>query len=556
MRRSPLNTKTPPLDRRTFLGASLTALGAGLLQPPVSGAAEQTLSNGIRLPSPWPPRLAEVSPEPMPVPYLQKPPAVLPIDLGRQLFVDDFLIEATTLARTYHLATYHPATPVLKPDRPWEQEGGPCAMPFSDGVWYDPQDKLFKIWYMGGYVRSTCYATSTDGIHWEKPALDVVPGTNVVQAEGRDSTTVWLDLDEKEAKRRYKLFRSWRTKESPTGWGLTVYFSADGIHWGERVATSSPCGDRTTVFYNPFVKKWVYSLRSDHRRLGRTRHYREHADVLAGTRWQEGETAVPWVGADSRDPQRTDLRIRPQLYNLDAVAYESLLLGLFSIWRGQPKDRAKPNEVCVGFSRDGFHWHRPDRRALVPVSEKYGDWNWGNVQSAGGCCLVVGDRLYFYVSGRAGQRGSPTSGVCTTGLAVLRRDGFASMDAGAGGGTLTTRPVTFRGRHLFVNAEVSGGELRAEVVEQDGKPISGLTADACVAIHGDGTLQRVGWQGGGDLARVAGRSVKIRFHLRQGKLYAFWVSPEVSGASHGYVAAGGPGYTGPTDTVGSGTRAT
>jgi hypothetical protein len=40
------------------------------------------------------------------------------------------------------------------------------------------------------------------------------------------------------------------------------------------------------------------------------------------------------------------------------------------------------------------------------------------VQSAGGCCLVVGDRLYFYVSGRAGVKGSPTSGVSTTGLAV------------------------------------------------------------------------------------------------------------------------------------------
>ena len=33
-----------------------------------------------------------------------------------------------------------------------------------------------------------------------------------------------------------------------------------------------------------------------------------------------------------------------------------------------------------------------------------GDWNWANVQSAGGGCPVVGDRLYFYVSGRRGCR--------------------------------------------------------------------------------------------------------------------------------------------------------
>ena len=45
--------------------------------------------------------------------------------------------------------------------------------------------------------------------------------------------------------------------------------------------------------------------------------------------------------------------------------------------------------------------------------------------------------------------------------------------------------------------------------------------------------------------------VRFRFHLRNGELYAFWVSPEASGASHGYVAAGGPGFTGMTDTVGA-----
>ena len=80
----------------------------------------------------------------------------------------------------------------------------------------------------------------------------------------------------------------------------------------------------------------------------------------------------------------------------------------------------------VGYSRDGFHWDRPMREAFIPVSETYGDWNWGNVQSAGGGCLVVDDKLYFYVSGREPRE---PKGRCTTGLAVLRRDGFASMDA-------------------------------------------------------------------------------------------------------------------------------
>jgi hypothetical protein len=44
--------------------------------------------------------------------------------------------------------------------------------------------------------------------------------------------------------------------------------------------------------------------------------------------------------------------------------------------------------------------------------------------------------------------------------------------------------------------------------------------------------------------------LRFRFYLKRGSLYAFWVSPDESGASLGYVAAGGPGFTGPRDTVG------
>src|SRR6185503_16653556 len=82
---------------------------AGLAQEPEPQAA--TLYNGIRLPSSWPPRLAgfptSVEKDPVTPPYLVSPPAVIAIDVGRQLFVDDFLIAETTLERTYHRSTYH-----------------------------------------------------------------------------------------------------------------------------------------------------------------------------------------------------------------------------------------------------------------------------------------------------------------------------------------------------------------------------------------------------------------------------------------------------------------
>jgi hypothetical protein len=55
------------------------------------------------------------------------------------------------------------------------------------------------------------------------------------------------------------------------------------------------------------------------------------------------------------------------------------------------------------------------------------------------------------------------------------------------------------------------------------------------------------WYIGGDLSTLAGQPVRIRFTLTNGELYAFWVSPDVCGASHGYVAGGGPKFSGSRD---------
>ena len=132
----------------------------------------------------------------------------------------------------------------------------------------------------------------------------------------------------------------------------------------------------------------------------------------------------------------------------------------------------------------------------------------------------------------------------STGLATLRRDGFASMDAGRGGGTLTTRPVTFDGRFLFVNADAGGGELRAEALDEEGRVLSSFSARECAPTSSDATSHRMTWSGGGDLSALRGRPVRFRFHLSGGRLYAFWVSRDAGGASNGHPAAGGPGLSG------------
>ena len=83
------------------------------------------LYNGIFLPETWPPRdVDEDTKEPLIVPYLQDPPDVIHMNVGRQLFVDDFLIEETSLTRTFGKPRIHEASPVLIPQLDQEKDAG------------------------------------------------------------------------------------------------------------------------------------------------------------------------------------------------------------------------------------------------------------------------------------------------------------------------------------------------------------------------------------------------------------------------------------------------
>jgi hypothetical protein len=545
------------LTRRAFLAtAAGAALGARVGAQAPSG---RMLYNGIVPAWPWPPRRAHLSSAPQRPPYLASPPPIINIDTGRQLFVDDFLIEESSLHREYHRATYHQANPLITPQERWETDDpyatatrtapSLAAMVFSDGVFFDPADRLFKMWYMAGYQQHTALATSVDGITWRRQPADVIPGTNIVRKHRRDSSTVWLDLNERDRSARFKM--AWTAMEGNGQLHLST--SPDGVHWTDR-GDAGPTADRSTCFFNPFLNRWCFSLRDDDALLKRIRRYHESAD-FAATRWQKNEP-VPWIAADTLDAVREGGDVPAELYNLDAVAYESLMLGLFAIFRGESSDREKPIDLCVGFSRDGFHWSRPSRDAFIGVSERQGDWNWANVQSAGGVCLVVGDQLYFYVSGRSGVPGTSLPGRCSTGLATLRRDGFASLtDVWPAGTTrpvtrfpaaVITRPVKFLGAHCFVNADIAGS-LRVELLNREGNTIPGFGADQCEPITGNATNLPVRWRGGPPLADLSNTVVRFKFVLDRARLYAFWVSPSARGESRGYVGAGGPGFAGTID---------
>jgi hypothetical protein len=435
------------------------------------------------------------------------------------------------------------------------------AAPFSDGVWYDSTDQLFKMWYWGGIGNfpppRVSYSYSTDGKTWIKPQIPhaSVPNTNMVIEAARDSSTVWMDVEDPDPSRRFKAFIY------AGGQQLRVFFSSDGIQWEEQPFRIEATGDRTTMFWNPFRKVWVNSIRAGlslPEISGRVRFYAESPDLINWTPadivdayWQGWDTF--WTAADNEDPPYGGAgEPFPQLYNLDAVAYESLFVGLFSWFYPPPGPDLV--EIGVGFSRDGFHWDRPTRgggdNAFIPATNRPNTWNGYNSQSVGGCFLVVGDQLWFYFSGRETQHSIHTPAM-STGLAFLRRDGFASMDADESGGTLTTRPVIFSGSHLFVNVNNLDGLLNVEVLDLDGNIIAPYSVQNSIPIRADSTQRKVTWSGVDNLQPLAGTPVRFRFHLASGQLYSFWVSDSDSGASNGYLAAGGPGHNGLVDDLGS-----
>ena len=458
----------------------------------------------------------------------------------------------------------------------------PMAAPFSDGCFYDPEDKLFKLWYMAACFDGAALATSSDGIHWERPDLDVVPGTNLVLSPRdnyrRDGLSVWLDHEAEDPAERFKMYvyeREGKIGENLNSVGGFQLTSPDGVHWKWR-GKIGRTSDNSTFFYNPFRKKWVFTVRAVGRlappwadepwgggpgRRGRARSYWENEDFLAALGEWDGYDPVFWLGANKLDPKRSDYDIgrEPQLYKVDAVGYESLMLGLLQLHYGPPNSLCakqgfpKLTELQLAFSRDGFYWDRTSRETFIGGSPHEKDsWGRAYIHSAGGVCNVVGDNLHFSYGAFQGdesklhpvQYWNGMYANASTGLAVLRRDGFASMEAEEREGILLTRPVTFNGKHLFVDMEGSRGRLYVEVCQPDGKPMPGFTRDDCLPTSTDGTKQIIAWKEGDNLESLAGKPVRLKFYLTKSRIFAFWVSQNRQGASGGATAAGGPGLTG------------
>ena len=133
--------------------------------------------------------------------------------------------------------------------------------------------------------------------------------------------------------------------------------------------------------------------------------------------------------------------------------------------------------------------------------------------------VVRGDELWFYYTS-AKYRRTPAqvdTDRCAISLAVLRRDGFISLDAEATTGQLTTKPFALKGDRLFVNVVArKGGQLLAEVLDVNRKVVATSTP-----ITGDHRRGRLNWNHG-DISDLKGNMVSLRFTLRSASLYSYW----------------------------------
>lgn len=499
-----------------------------------------TLPNGIVLPAVWPPTTRPLDNSVITPPYLSSPPNPIILNKGeRQLFVDDFLIESTTMTRTYYQGTQYSGNPVIDTTKPWENDF--YAMAFSHAIVPEPNGTpdyhgsvQYRMYYgnkfFTGLGKGMCLAVSRDGKNWGKPTFSAngevttFPGLELC-----DSVYIWFDPD---SNPRYVMSVSNALLASPLSLRPSVWTSNDGINWTMLFSSTSIWGDRSTIWYNPWRKKWVYSIRDiTALPVGRFRRYWE-VDNLTDQIWSSLSDPVVWWCADDNDPLYPGSPMtKCQLYNLDVKLYESVFIGLFSIMSADSgqinPQRTKINQVFMGSSRDGFYFDRTSRIPVCSVTDNppspNAPWNWGNVQSVGGCPMISpdGTEIWLYSSGRKDSNAGSSIG--SIGLWTLRRDGWCSLDSGGSTGITTTRPVRISGESLFVNCNnFSTGGLQAQIVDESGALIPGFSTSEF--IKGDNLSIQVKWpgRGNGRLGSLVGRSVKVKFLSTNTRLYSFW----------------------------------
>ena len=469
-----------------------------------------------------------------------KLPPATPIDVGghKQLFIDERFVEAS---RGIELNINPPTKlgPILTPHEPWEMNFGFCASVIEhEGVY-----KLFYRCEPPQGAAKVCLAISEDGLQWQRPRLGLFEYAgskqNNIVYDGVGEAVVFLDPhgtpDE-----RFKMIVMHKWPDPEQG-GLYCHTSPDGIHWrqGPHVLNLGPDTANQAAWdvqrgkYVAYVRKWDAL-----RKVGRI----EMDDVMkpwpyedlgddAYFIWGRDKIPVPSkemptaFGYDETDPVESDH------YNPAAVEYlwaQSAYFMFPSAYMHHPSP--PPNDglldIQLAVSRDGVEFTRPQRRPYVPLGLA-GDVD-SQCQYMAVGMLRVGSCIYQYYGGYSVSHGrhneARTQKRRQGSLCAVRQrlDGFMSADAAYTGGELLTPPMSFEGGRLELNINASAmGACQVGILDAQGEPIEGYSADECDFIHGNHVARAVTWGGKEDVSALTGRTVRLHFVMRATRLYAF-----------------------------------
>jgi hypothetical protein len=474
---------------------------------------------------------AETAPAASGIPLLSDSP---------QIFVSlDQVDLLENVQQVFHSAQKHPGNPVIRRVKPWENDRGTWG-----SVSYDAEEKIFKAWYGGSSEREhevyqgtkvpcsvLCYAVSPDGVLWERPNLGLyeVRGTrenNVVVGDdhhqGMDHwESVLKDPLEKNPARRYKgLGWSSFDWEGPLS-GIYTMTSPDGMHWTHspepivhfhpRPGTNDlgPIGDAQALMIDTLRRRYVALLRAiPNRKMSVSTdfvHWSDPRVCLKARAGEEGNT----------------------IYNHVGFVYGDHYLGFLTYFARDPHNTLLT--VRLLSSREGENWEELETgRPLIDVGE-VGEWDRFTIMLTGAPPIRAGDKLYIYYRGMA-SRHKPYEGKDTgqmnggIGLAMLRADGFASLNATFEGGKVTTALFITQGKELHVNAKADAGQLRAEVLDEQNFPLPGFTADACEPMRADSCDLAMRWKENTSLEKLRGRPIRFRFYLENARFYSYRVT--------------------------------
>ena len=432
-----------------------------------------------------------------------------------QLFIDDHLVSAKeNVVRKYHPFKKYTNNPVLVVDQPWEHNvvNSTTILPGEGGSGY-------RMWYYCWTPRNdpdrshALFATSKDGIRWEKPKLGLntwkvndSKDNNILGASG----SVMHTPDDPDPALRYK---------SVSPGKFLFKSSSDGLHWQNLSKDSIfSAGDTGHVIWDPITKKYRGYAKVGAMVSGQRRRAVGYSEGTGFESWPAMRLIMAPDDFDDRWVKPGSIQ-RTHFYNCPVVAYQNMYLGFMMVYRAEDDEGYfhGPMFMEIVTSRDGIHWLREegDRPPMLECGPKR-SFDHGMVTVAS--LLVVGDQLRIYYGGFDGLHDYLPfhSGV---GMAMLRKDGFASLDGDDNPGTFTTKRLKGLSGKLHLNCEAGGGLLQVEVLDAGGRVIPGYSKKTFNEPRGDGVDQVVSWEEHEELP--PGKVLRLRFSLKNASIYSF-----------------------------------